>query len=158
MSASTVLLQKKAVRKGTGVQYAALPYRLNGEEVEVLLITSRRTRRWIIPKGWPMQGCRPDVCAAREAMEEAGVSGPMSKKPAGHFRYMKELRNGAELPCRVEVFAMKVTQEENKWREKDDRVRRWVSAAKAAKLVGEPQLKLLIRRFASQLKASSGKA
>jgi 8-oxo-dGTP pyrophosphatase MutT (NUDIX family) len=151
MSATAVLPRKRVNRKTTGVQYAALPYRMNGEALEVLLITSRRTRRWIVPKGWPMEGCRPAACAAREALEEAGVAGPMGRLPIGHFRYYKQLRVGVELPCRVEVYAMKVTREEDTWREKDRRERRWFPAAEAADLVGEPQLKLVIQRFASRL-------
>jgi 8-oxo-dGTP pyrophosphatase MutT (NUDIX family) len=151
MSAVAALSRKRVSRKTTGVQYAALPYRLNGEALEVLLITSRRTRRWIIPKGWPMEGRRPAACAAREALEEAGVTGPMAKLPIGHFRYLKELRMGVELPCRVEVFALKVTHEQDAWQEKDRRERRWFAAAEAADRVGEPQLKLVIQRFASRL-------
>jgi 8-oxo-dGTP pyrophosphatase MutT (NUDIX family) len=151
MNATAVLPRKRVSRKTTGVQYAALPYRLNGEALEILLITSRRTRRWIVPKGWPMEGCRPAACAAREALEEAGVAGPMARLPIGHFRYLKELRMGVELPCRVEVFALKVTREQDTWQEQNRRERRWFPAAEAAGLVGEPQLKLVIQRFATRL-------
>lgn len=146
-------MRKAASQKTTGIQYAALPWRLHDHEIEVLIITSRRTRRWIIPKGWPMDGCKPTVCAAREAEEEAGVSGEISKETIGHFRYMKVLRNGVEMPCRVEVFPLKVTKERDNWDEKDARERRWCSVAEAAAAVIEPQLKMVIRRFGARAAA-----
>jgi 8-oxo-dGTP pyrophosphatase MutT (NUDIX family) len=145
--------RKAPSRKLTGVQYGALPWRMHSLGLQILLVTSRRTRRWIIPKGWPMDGCKPAVCAAREAEEEAGVSGEMSKISIGQYRYMKLLRDGVELPCRVEVFALKVTQERPEWDEMEARERRWCSVSEAAAAVLEPQLKMLIRRFAAHLTA-----
>jgi len=144
---------KVASRKVTGVQYAALPWRVHGQGVQILLITSRRTHRWIIPKGWPMARCKPAVTAAREAAEEAGVMGEMGRRPIGHFRYQKLLREGVEMPCRVEVFPLKVTQERTDWAEMDARQRRWFSVRDAAEAVLEPQLKLVIRRFSAHLAA-----
>jgi 8-oxo-dGTP pyrophosphatase MutT (NUDIX family) len=155
MSASPSIGRKQVLRKGMGVQYAALPWRLNGAAPEILLITSRRTRRWIIPKGWPMKGRKPKVTAAREAAEEAGVSGEMGKRAIGHFHYLKELSDGGDLPCLVEVFALKVTQERGKWDEKKARKRRWCTVREAAAAVLEPQLKMVIRRFGSQLAAKN---
>jgi len=142
-----------ASRKVTGVQYAALPWRAHGQGVQVLLITSRRTHRWIIPKGWPMARCKPAVTAAREAAEEAGVTGEMGRRPIGHFRYQKLLREGVEMPCRVEVFPLKVTHETPDWAEMDARQRRWFSVSDAADVVLEPQLKLVIRRFGAHMAA-----
>ena len=72
-----------ATKRTTGTQYAALPYRMSGETLEILLITSLRTRRWIIPKGWPQDGREPSSCAALEALEEAGVAGEIEKIAAG---------------------------------------------------------------------------
>lgn len=136
-------------RKLTGIQYGALPWRLRGDAVQIMLVTSRRTRRWIIPKGWPMEGFKPAECAAREAEEEAGVTGVIDKVPAGQYQYMKLLRDGVELPCRVEVFALKVTEESPDWDEMDARDRRWCSVAEAVAAVVEPQLKMVIRRFSA---------
>lgn len=147
----------KASRKLTGVQYAALPWRLRGEEVQVLLVTSRRTRRWIVPKGWPMDGRKPFECAAREAEEEAGVSGAIEKAATGQYVYMKVLRDGSEMPCHVEVFAMEVTKERPTWDEMDARERRWCSAQEAAETVLEPQLGMIIRRFAASIAANQRK-
>jgi 8-oxo-dGTP pyrophosphatase MutT (NUDIX family) len=144
----------RASRKPTGVQYAALPWRLRGDEVQILLVTSRRTRRWIIPKGWPMDGIKPTDAAAREAEEEAGVSGTIDKTSIGQYRYMKALRDGYDLPCRVEVFPLAVTEERPDWDEMDARARRWCSVGEAAGAVHEPQLKMIIRRFGAHVAAA----
>lgn len=94
------------------VQYAALPYRANGNfELEVMLVTSRVTHRWIIPKGWPEGGMPPHRVAAKEAFEEAGVLGKVSKRPIGSFPYDKVLKDGATASCRVQVFALRVTRQ-----------------------------------------------
>jgi 8-oxo-dGTP pyrophosphatase MutT (NUDIX family) len=76
-------------------QYAALPYRIT-DEVEVLLISSRETRRWILPKGWPMKGRKPHAAAAQEALEEAGVVGKIGKDPVGIYHYIKRMKNGSQ--------------------------------------------------------------
>lgn len=144
---------KALVGKPTGIQYGALPWRYRGDEIQVLLVTSRRTRRWIIPKGWPMDGIKPTMAAAREAKEEAGVQGETVERPIGVYRYMKVLRNGTEMPCRVEVFALQVTKESHDWDEMDARERRWCSVNDAATAVVEPQLKVIIRRFGTRMTA-----
>ena len=129
-----------------GRQYAALPYRdRNG--LEVLLLTSRETRRWIIPKGWPMAGRSPHAAAAQEAKEEAGVVGRISKKPLGSFNYVKRLKNGAPLQCTVDVFPMKVSKHLTHWREQNQRTAHWCAPEEAAELVEEPDLSALILTF-----------
>lgn len=148
MRASTAAPQ---ARKATGTQYAALPYRVGADGVEILLITSRRTHRWIVPKGWPIEGLDPAATAAREALEEAGISGEMSPAPIGFFHYFKLLRGDLSVPCKVDVFAMKVTRQRKTWQEKDARELKWYPAAAAAALVAEPELKRLIVRFAAQM-------
>ena len=140
-------MARTGTRNVVGVQYAALPWRLRGEKLQILLVTSRRTRRWIIPKGWPMDGVKPTEAAAREAFEEAGVAGVIDKAAVGQYHYMKLMRDGMEMPCRVEVFALKVTEESPDWDEMDARERRWCSVSEAAGAVIEPQLKMVIRRF-----------
>jgi 8-oxo-dGTP pyrophosphatase MutT (NUDIX family) len=75
-------------RRGPAEQFAALPWRRRrGERLEILLVTTRRSGRWIVPKGWPIDGCSPRECAAREAMEEAGVLGVIAAEPIGDFPY-----------------------------------------------------------------------
>src|SRR4029079_14790238 len=104
------------------VQYAALPYRLNGKtRTEVMLVTSRETQRWIIPKGWPHKRKAPHDSAAREAFEEAGVLGVVGKGSVGSFRYEKRLKNGALTVCEVHVFPLRVSRERKNWPEKDQR-------------------------------------
>jgi 8-oxo-dGTP pyrophosphatase MutT (NUDIX family) len=130
------------------MQYAALPYREGENGLEFLLVTTRRTRRWIVPKGWPMDGRTPHAAAAREALEEAGVSGEIGETAIGAYRYFKERKSGEKVPCKVEVFALKVTQQRKTWAEKDARDVRWCSLAEAQACVGEPGLQQIISRFA----------
>jgi len=127
-------------------QYAALPWRL-GREVEILLVTSRDTRRWIIPKGWPMKGRSPHGAAAMEASEEAGLVGKIEKEKLGSFHYRKRLKNESVFLCRVDVFPMRVTRQRKNWREMDQRVTQWFPCVTAAKQVVEPELKQLILAF-----------
>jgi 8-oxo-dGTP pyrophosphatase MutT (NUDIX family) len=130
------------------VQYAALPYRLNGRaKPEVMLITSRETRGWIIPKGWPQKGKTPHRCAAREAFEEAGVVGAVNKDSIGSFAYEKRLRNGAVVECEVRVFALEVKRQRKAWPEQKQREVRWLSAKAAAKTVRDAELRKIIRRL-----------
>ncbi len=154
MKVTVASTRPDAARKTTGIQYAALPYRVTGETVEILLITSLRTRRWIIPKGWPMDGREPSASAALEALEEAGVSGEIEKIPFGQYRYFKEIKNGGSVPCKVHVFALKVTRERTAWAEKDERERRWCTVAEAVAAVDEPQLRLMIAKFGTQMAAA----
>ena len=130
-------------------QYAALPWRrgLNGE-IEVLLISSRETRRWVIPKGWPMKGVKSPDCAAREAFEEAGLIGEIRRKKVGIFHYGKRLSSGRLQPVRVTVFALQVRQESSDFPEKGQRDRLWTTIGEASILVDEPELKMLMASFA----------
>jgi uncharacterized protein len=138
-------------------QIAALPYRATGETIEspvsILLVTSRETKRWVIPKGNLMAGLSLHQAAAREAEEEAGVVGAVCPAPIGSYRYRKKRGNGASLMVDVDVFPIAVTQQLDVWEEQDERERRWFSLADAADAVDEPDLKALIRSFrASDIK------
>lgn len=131
------------------VQYAALPYRLNGgAQPEVMLVTSRETRRWIIPKGWPQKGKTPHRSAAREAFEEAGVVGAVSKDPIGSFSYRKRLSKGRVVECEVRVFALEVKRQRKAWPEQREREVKWLSAKAAARTVREPTLSAIICQLA----------
>lgn len=130
------------------LQYAALPYRLtqNGE-VEVLLVTSRRTRRWIIPKGWPIKGLRPEGSAAQEAFEEAGILGKVDGRPVGTYTYQKRLKEtSGVVSCKVHVFQLRVEREMAVWPETGQRELRWLASNDAADLVSDAGLKAIIRR------------
>ena len=130
-------------------QFAALPYRGEGD-VEILLITSRETGRWVIPKGWPMKGKAPWDAAAREAFEEAGVLGDVKERPIGSYPYVKFLKSGLGRPCKVKVFPLRVTEQHDAWPEKDQRILRWFDWPSAAEAVQELRLGRIIRRFAKR--------
>jgi 8-oxo-dGTP pyrophosphatase MutT (NUDIX family) len=141
--------QKKALR-GQGVQYAALPYRHAADgSIEVLMVTSLETHRWILPKGWPMKGRAPHATAAREAFEEAGVVGAVTADAIGDFEYDKRLRDGSTVRCRVEVFPLAVERQRRSWPERDKRETRWFSLAEAALITGDPGLVDLLAKFRS---------
>jgi len=129
-------------------QAAALPWRFTKEgAVEVLLITSRQTRRWVIPKGWPIMGLKMPQTAAREAFEEAGVEGDLSKKKVGVFHYEKRLASGRLQQIRVAVYSLKVAAEREVWPEVDQREKLWTTLTAAADLVHEAELAELLRNF-----------
>ena len=130
-------------------QYAALPWRRRrGNPIEILLVTTRRTGRWIVPKGWPVSGCSPGECAAREAMEEAGVLGVIAESPIGAFPYQKRLKSGESVRCRVEVFPLKVTHQMRDWPEKSVREVCWCPVEDALARTSDPGLRRLIAKFA----------
>jgi 8-oxo-dGTP pyrophosphatase MutT (NUDIX family) len=139
--------------KADGVQFGALPWRVKDGELQVLLITSRETKRWVIPKGWPMEGVPSHEAAAREAFEEAGVLGETLADPLGAYPYGKRLKNGLVRACTVEVFPLRVTRHERFWPEKKERRRSWFAAHDAAERVDEPELADLIREFADEVHA-----
>ena|SRR5215467_11016222 len=137
------------IPRTTRLQYAALPYRMsNGRRAEFMLVTSRETRRWIIPKGWPKKGKSPHRSAAREAFEEAGVLGAVGRRPVGSFSYEKRLKNGESIECEVRVFPLAVRRQRKEWPEKQERRVKWLSATKAAEKVKHPVLSKIIRRVA----------
>jgi len=128
-------------------QYAALPFVCLADRIEVCLITSRATGRWIIPKGWPQEGLAPHELAALEAFEEAGLKGSTGTEPVGRFRYMKQLEDGFSIRCNVGVYPMQVHYQTLDWPERTQRRLLWVKLKKAAKLVDEPELSSLLRDF-----------
>jgi 8-oxo-dGTP pyrophosphatase MutT (NUDIX family) len=150
MSPTKVARKKSGELPETHVQYAALPWRIR-ESLEIMLVTSRDTRRWVIPKGWPMKGLKPSTAAAVEALEEAGVVGKVEKKKVGSYHYRKRLKNGAALLCRVDVFPLRVARQRENWREKHQRVTHWRPYADAAEQVAEQELKELILAFGESL-------
>lgn len=128
-------------------QVAALPFRKTaGGKTEILLITSRETGRFIIPKGWPMKRLSDADAAAREAYEEAGVVGKVRRKPIGEYRYWKRLERSFELLA-VDVYPLEVQQQRADWPEKNARRAGWLPQEDAATLVDEPGLVALIRSF-----------
>lgn len=139
---------RKSNGGGKRRQVAALPWRGEGEALRILLVSSRETRRWVIPKGWPMKGKTDFAAAAQEAYEEAGLDGVIAEKPAGEYEYLKRLKSGAAKLVKVDVFPLQVTGEHLNWPEKGQRTLQWMTPVEAALAVQEPDLRDLIARFA----------
>jgi len=140
--------KKTAVRKakkGERIrQVAAIPFRLGaGGGIEVMLVTSRTTKRFIVPKGWPMKGKSGRKAAMIEAQEEAGVLGKILKEPAGTYSYWKRLANRF-VHVDVIVYLLEVTEELADWQEAKRRQRAWLAPAEAAMLIDEPDLSTLV--------------
>lgn len=129
------------------VQVAALPWRKTAEGVEIMLVTSRGTGRWVLPKGWPEGREALSEAAAREAAEEAGLAGAVAPDAIGRFYYEKALPSGMEWRCEVRVFPMEVDRVADKWPEKKKRKRGWFTPQEAAARVNEQDLGELIARF-----------
>jgi 8-oxo-dGTP pyrophosphatase MutT (NUDIX family) len=136
-------------------QIAALPVRRGTDgAVEVLLITSRGKRRWVIPKGWPWPDRAEPDSAAGEAWEEAGITGTPGKVAIGSYSYCKHgIRKRLEI--RVHVFLLNVLQEHDEWPERQERTRAWFPQTEAARAVEEPELGALIGSLALDLALSA---
>lgn len=129
-------------------QFGVLPYYLDQDgEVHFLLITSRDTGRWVIPRGNPMPGLPPRQAAAQEAFEEAGLTGLLSREEIGAYRYVKRRKKGGTVPAEVHIFALQVTVQSGQWPERHQRETRWFTRADAAAAVNEPELAALIAEF-----------
>jgi 8-oxo-dGTP pyrophosphatase MutT (NUDIX family) len=131
----------------SSVQYGALPWRRSPDGIEFLLITTRSSGRWIVPKGWPEDHLAPHECAALEAAEEAGVIGEVATESLGSFPYRKKSKSGQTLLLRVELFAMEVTHQRRTWLEQQARQTQWCPLARALALVSDPGLRDLIVKF-----------
>ncbi len=131
------------------LQVGALCWRRSGAGVlKILLITSRDTGRWVIPKGWPMRKRTEAEAAAREAFEEAGVRGDISTRSLGLFSYVKALPKGRSRYCIVRVFGIEVREMLRQYPETGQRRMKWFTADKASRKVSEAELGLLMRDFA----------
>jgi 8-oxo-dGTP pyrophosphatase MutT (NUDIX family) len=126
------------------VQFAALPFCIaEDSQRRVMLLTSRETRRWVIPKGWPMPGRKPCEVAAQEAFEEAGLLGTIvGKHPVGRYHYSKQLSPTHSILCEVSVFLLRVDRQLDDWPEKNQR---WFDPSEACELVDEGGLAEILR-------------
>ncbi len=132
-------------------QVAALPFRVGSDgRIEVLLITSRDTGRWIIPKGWPMTGRKAHQAAEREAFEEAGLEGQIAASPVGRYQYQKRFDHGRAFPCVVRVYPLRVEAQHARWPEQDQRTLQWFPPEEAARLVHEDELQELLAGFGAR--------
>ena len=129
------------------LQVAALCWRRAAKGLRILLITSRDTSRWVIPKGWPMRNRPDEEAAAREAYEEAGLRGEVSPRSIGIYTYAKRLGPGRAVTCAVRVFPLEVREMLRRYPENGQRRVKWFAPDRAAQKVDEPDLKRLIRDF-----------
>lgn len=136
------------LRRPDLTQVAGLCWRKNGDQTEVLLITSRERGRWIIPKGWPMKGKSDSATALQEAWEEAGVKKARPAQTAiGRFHYTKKLSTGALAPCRAVVYPIEVLSQESVFPEVRQRQQKWLPPEDAAELVDDDGLRSILRQF-----------
>jgi len=119
------------------IQYAALPWRKNEGALEILLITTLTTARWIVPKGWPIDGLSPSASAAQEALEEAGIGGAIAAHPLGAYSYKKMRKSGELITCKVDVFPLEVKTQKRTWAEKSTRQFVWLPVQEAMTRVQE---------------------
>lgn len=129
------------------LQVGALCWRRSSKGLRILLITSRDTGRWVIPKGWPMRRRTDADAAAREAFEEAGLRGVVSARSVGIYGYRKTMRTRLRIFCTVRVFPVHATEMLRKYPETGQRRVKWFSPERAAQRVAEPELKEIIRSF-----------
>jgi 8-oxo-dGTP pyrophosphatase MutT (NUDIX family) len=127
-------------------QYGAIPYRVRKGRVEVVLVTSRGRKRWIVPKGWPKKA-GPRQTARAEAYEESGVRGKLHRRPLGSFKYRKELTGGRRVLLQLKVFPLVVSQQVKDFPERGLRRRRWFSLEEAKKRCSDPGLRRLITKL-----------
>lgn len=132
-------------------QVAALVHRKGEHGLEILLITSRDTGRWIIPKGWRHKGRSRATSALIEAYEEAGIRGSVRRKPLGTFVYAKWIdKKGRNFDCLVDVFSVSFRKQSKSWPEQKERKLAWLRPDTAARRVSEPELKQIIRQYDGQ--------
>ena len=130
-------------------QFAALPYTEQNGEMLVMLVTSRETCRWVLPKGWAEKNLSGPALAAKEAFEEAGLVGKVAAQSVGSYTYPKRLPGGHSLECKVKIFAMHVEHVMEDWPERHQRERRWFTLAQAAMAVEEGDLVALLLQLAA---------
>ncbi|MBV6650841.1 MAG: NUDIX hydrolase [Hoeflea sp.] len=142
-------------KRKTRRQSAAAVFRGSGEARELLLVTSRDTGRWILPKGWIEEDEDGGQAALRETWEEAGLIGEvMPGGPVGHYRYVKQRTRRGDALCDVDVYLLRLVEEKEQWPEKGQRRRKWFPVATAIGLIGEDGLKDVIRDAFQLLRAA----
>lgn len=152
----------KTLRKSLGLLFGKRPAAIQvgalclDDRGRVLLITSRSTGRWVIPKGWPMEGRSLPGAAAREAWEEAGVIGRVDRAEIGRYTYLKQQDQGYALPVEVSVFPLRVSKLADNFPESKVRRRQWFDPSEAARLVAEPGLARILDVLSRPLRAGNG--
>ncbi len=142
-------MPKRPIKHGQGRQFAALPLAERDGETVVLLVTSRETGRWVLPKGWAEKGLTGPEVAAKEAYEEGGIVGEVTPTTAGAYTYLKRLPKGQTADCAVDVFPMRVDRLLEDWPERTQRRRQWFTLPQAALAVDDGELVTLLLRLAA---------
>lgn len=137
------------IQRRTVQQVATLPFVPMGSDVSVLLVSSRRRQRWIVPKGWPIKQLSLPEAAAKEAAEEAGIVGTVHPEPIGSYLYRKRMDAGYDVPCHVFVYPILVQQHSIDWPERGERMLKWCALDEAATLVDDAQLGDLLADLAN---------
>ena len=130
-------------------QVAAIPFRYKPDSLKVLLLTTRKTGKWIVPKGWPIEGLNFSQSAEQEALEEAGVEWLISKDPIGDFIYHKKIAPRRKVPCTVVTYGLHVTDQMSEWIEKGQRKILWCSLPEAAKKVKNTGLRDIFQNIST---------
>ena len=146
---------KRKIKPAVRVQYAALPYRFDqAGTLQVLLVTTRQSKRWILPKGWPIKDLRPPRSAAREAFEEAGARGKVGAKSIGSFKYDKMLdEQGIAVQCEVKVYPLLVKRQSAEFAEVGQRLSQWAELDKALSLIEKSGIKAIVTAFVERVGA-----
>jgi 8-oxo-dGTP pyrophosphatase MutT (NUDIX family) len=146
MTEQKMMLVRKMRR---GIQFGVIPFTVQSDgAIRVLLLTSRATRRWVVPKGWPKRRLKPYEAAAQEAFEEAGLSGTIiSKRPIGEYSYSKEIAPFVSVPCVVKVFLFQIDAQAQEWPERHERTIQWFDPRTASTLVHEPELSAVLLKL-----------
>lgn len=140
------------LRRPARLQIAALCYRVIDGVCEVLLVRTRDTGRWILPKGWPEPDRPAFETAVIEAYEEAGVRGLPDKRAYASFRSYKGLANGLRIRTRVLVFKIESTDVLQRFPEKGQRQVSWIPISEAIERADEPGVKKVLRRFRAEMR------
>ena len=138
---------QSASKSDVRTQFAALCYRMVKDKPQILLITARRSGRWIIPRGWPMDTKTPSEAALIEAWEEAGVKGKAHEQSLGLYSYSRDIGEDTPMPCVAMVYPVKVKSLADAFPEQGQRDRKWFSPKKAAARVTEPELAHILKGF-----------
>lgn len=141
------LSEKKTFNDKVFKQIGALCYKLEEKKLKILLIKSRRSKRWVIPKGWKLATMNSRMSVAVEAWEEAGVQGKVSKRPIGFYHYRKADKDQSFFTCEVKVYSLNVLKLKKKFPEMSERKSKWFSFSDASMLVDEPELKKIFLKF-----------
>ena len=133
-------------------QIGALCFKIEKNKLFILLIKSRRSKRWVIPKGWKLATMNSRMSVAVEAWEEAGVQGKVSKRPIGFYHYRKANKDGSFFSCEVKVYSLSVFKLKKKFPEMNERKSKWFSSDQASLMVDEPELKKIFLKFQKLIK------